>query len=176
MLRNAGRALASQRRDSHSGHRLAIVTQAPVARRHQHFADAVGVLRLHLEDPRVIGAGGLVGALHQIHTLRQTGFMRSLQHGIKIMFAGFLKPRPHNGGGALGDARRHARGLADLFGAEIVAVGIAGAFSRENTHAHAQFHALGGALDDALVHADGTGREVLEIEVGVVAAGGKRLA
>ena len=66
-----------------------------------------------------------------------------------------------------------ARGFADLLRAEIVAIGVAGALARDHADADAQRDALGGALDDGFVDADGTGGEVFEVEVGIVAARGE---
>ena len=73
--------------------------------------------------------------------------------------------------GPLRDAGGHARGFANLFGAEIVAVGVAGALARDHAHADAQGNALGRALDDGFIDAELAGGEVFEVEVGVLAAG-----
>ena len=70
--------------------------------------------------------------------------------------------------------RGHVRGLADLLRAEVVAVGVAGALAGDDAHADAQRDALRRALDDGLIDADGTGGQVFEIQVGVVAAPGQR--
>ena len=72
LLRNAVR-FASQRRDAHTRHRLAVEAEAAIARRHQDFANAVGIVRLHLEHAVVVRAGCRIGALHQIDALGQAG-------------------------------------------------------------------------------------------------------
>ena len=55
-------------------------------------------------------------------------------------------------------------------GREVVAVGVAGALPGDDANADAQGDALGGALDDRFVDADGAGGEVFEVQVGVIAA------
>ena len=79
VLRSA-RAFARQHRDAHTSHGLAVETEAAVAGRDQHVAQAIGVTRLHLEHARIVGSGGQVGALHQFDTLGQTGFIGRLEH------------------------------------------------------------------------------------------------
>ena len=63
-----------QRRDAHARHRLAVEAEHAVAGGDQHVAQAVGVGRLHLEDARIVGAGGAVGALHQFDALGEGRF------------------------------------------------------------------------------------------------------
>ena len=92
------------------------------------------------------------------------------------MFASLLEAGFHDARRTAGDQRGHARGFADLLGAEIVAIGVAGALARDDANADAQRHALAGALDDAFVDADGAGGEVFEIQIGVLSAGRERFA
>ena len=110
LLRNAV-GLASQRRDAHARHRLAIETQAAVARRHQNFANAVGIVRDHLKHAAVIRASGRIGALHQVHALGQAQFVRRGHHRIEVVFAGLLEAGFHHARRTAGDQGGHARGL-----------------------------------------------------------------
>jgi len=73
----------------------------------------------------------------------------------------------------LGDASCDARGFADFFRTEIVAVGVAGTVARDHAHADAKGDALHRALDDGFIDAEAAGGEVFEVEIGVVAAGGE---
>src|SRR6185437_16063028 len=75
---------------------------------------------------------------------------------------------------AAGNVRGHVRGAQDAIAAEVVGVGVAGAFARKHAHADAQGNALGGTLDQSLFERNGRGGLVLEVQVGVVAAAGKR--
>ena len=58
--------------------------------------------------------------------------------------------------------------------AEVVAIGVAGAFAGDDADSGAHADAFGGAFDDLLVDAEGAGGEVFEVDVGVVAADGGR--
>jgi hypothetical protein len=79
-------------------------------------------------------------------------------------------------GGAGGDEGGGAGGVEQALGAEVVGVGVAGALAGEDADAAAGADALAGGLDDLLVDAERGGGDGLEVEVGVVAAGGERLA
>ena len=61
--------LARQRRDAHAGQRLPVEVEHAVAGGDHHLAQVVGIGRLHLEDARVVGARGAVGAFDQIDAL-----------------------------------------------------------------------------------------------------------
>ena len=66
--------------------------------------------------------------------------------------------------------------MEQALGAEIVGVGVAGALAGEDADAAAGAGALAGGFDDLLVDAERGGGDGLEVEVGVVAAGGEGLA
>ena len=65
-------------------------------------------------------------------------------------------------------------GVQNLFGTQIVAIGVSGALAGDYADADAERNALRGALDDGFVHADVAGGQILEVQIGVVAAAGKR--
>ena len=73
-----------------------------------------------------------------------------------------------------GDARRCPRGFQDFFRRQVVCVCVAGLLSRQHPHAAAHGNALQRRLYQRLIHLQGSGRGVLKIEVGVIAAVGKR--
>ena len=50
----------------------------------------------------------------------------------------------------------------DFGGAEVIAIGVAGAFAGDDADSGAHADAFGGAFDDLLVDAEGAGGEVLE--------------
>ncbi len=134
-------------------------------------AQAIDETGLYLEDAAVGGARGAVGALDELHALGEARFVRRGEHGIQVMAAVFFEPDLFHFRRAARDAGRHARGFADFFGAQVVAVGVAGALARDHAHADAERDALDGALDDGFVDAELAGGEVFEVQVGVIAAG-----
>ncbi len=79
-------------------------------------------------------------------------------------------------GWAAGDEGCGARGAEQAVGGEIVGVGVAGALAGDDADAAAYADALAGGLDEGLVDAERGGGNGLEVEVGVVAAGGEGLA
>ena len=79
-------------------------------------------------------------------------------------------------GRAAGDEGGGAGGAQQAVGGEVVGVGVAGALAGEDADAAADADALAGGLDQGLVDAERGGGNGLEVEVGVVAAGGERLA
>ncbi len=110
--------------------------QDAVAGRHHHVAQVVGVGGLHLEDARIVGARRAVGALHQFHALGEGGFGGRGEHRDRgCACAPSLRSNVSTLAGPGGDAGGHARGLADLLGREIVAVGVAGALAGDHAHA-----------------------------------------
>ncbi len=98
------------------------------------------------------------------------------EHRIKIVLTRFLETGLHDGRRTFRDVRRDARRFANFLGTQIVAVGVAGALARNDAHADAEAHALGRALDDPFVDADGGGGQIFEIKVGIFAARGERFA
>ena len=102
--------------------------------------------------------------------------MRRLQHGVKIMLPCMLKSGFRHTGRAFCDHRGNARGFANFFRTQIVAISIASPFAGDHAHAHTKRHALGGALNDLFINSQRAGGEVLKIEVGILAARRKRLA
>ena len=61
--------------------------------------------------------------------------------------------------------------MQQAVGAEVVGVGVAGAFAAEHADAAAGAGALAGGFHDLLVHAQRGGSDRLEVKIGVVAAG-----
>src|ERR1700722_13294053 len=169
-------ALASERTDAHSSHRLTVETQASLTGRDENISQAVGVGCLDLKDPRIVRAGGEIGALDQIDALGEPGFMGRGEHGIKIVLARFLEARLNDGRGTLRDVRCDARRFANFLGTQIVAVGVAGTLTRNDPYADAEAYALGRALDDPLIDTDRRGGQIFEIKVGIFAARGESLA
>ena len=78
--------------------------------------------------------------------------------------------------GAAGDQRRGAGGAQQAFARKIVGVGVAGAFAGDDADAAAYADALAGGLDQGFVDAERGRGDRFKIKVGVLAAGGKRLA
>src|SRR5271170_2396318 len=76
---------------------------------------------------------------------------------------------------AVGDQRRGAGGAKQAFRREIVGVSIAGALTGDDANAAAGADSLAGGLDQRLIDADRGRGDRLEVEVGIVAAGGERL-
>ncbi len=123
-----------------------------------------------------IGAGGPVGAHDQLQLGRDPGIGIRGRDGVEACFwrlaeAGHgLLRRP------AGDQGRGARGAQQPLGGKIVGVGVAGALPGDNANAAARAHALAGRFDQRLVDRDRGRGDRLEVEVGVIAAGGERLA
>ena len=159
--------VASQRGHVQACQRLAVPRKHPVASGHQHLPQIVGIAGLRLEDARVVGARRTVGAFDQFHALGEGRLGGRSQHGIQIAPPAFVERNFLHGSRSRRDARRHARGLANLLRAEVVAVGVAGTLARDHAHTHPQRHALQRALHDGFIDADGTGGKILEVKVGI---------
>ena len=121
----------------------------------------------------IVGAGRAVGALHQFDALGECGLGGGDQDGIEIVAGALAEAELLHLAGPGGDVGGYAGGLADLFRGEVVAVGVAGALAGDDADADAHGNALRGALDHGFIDADGAGLEVLEVEVGVIAALGQ---
>ena len=101
--------------------------------------------------------------------------MGAVEDGIEIVLRPFVRDRAFSTlAGPAAIRAADVGGVADLLRAEVVAVGVAGALAGDDADADAQRDALGRALDDRFVDADGTGGKVFEVEVGVIAARGER--
>ena len=162
--------LACQDADVHARHGLTIRDDGAIAGGNQHLPQAVGPRSLHLEDSRIIRASDRVSPLHHRGAVGQRGFGWRSQDGVKIVRrAAFIERCLVHLGRTRRDHRRHSTGLADAFGREIIAVGVAGFLSRNDSHAHAKGDALHGALYDGFVHANAAGGEIFEVEVGIIA-------
>ena len=106
---------ARQRRHAQARQRLAVEREHAVAGGDHHLAQIIGVGRLHLEDARIVGARGAVGALHQFHALAEGGLGGRGQHRIEIVRGGLRSDRTSRRlPGPAAMQRRHARRLADL--------------------------------------------------------------
>ena len=92
-----------------------------------------------------------------------------MEHGVEVVLLGFFEAGFDDAGGAFRDEGGGVGGFADFGGAEVVAVGVAGAFAGDDADSGAHADAFGGAFDDLLVDAEGAGGEVFEVDVGVVA-------
>ena len=137
----------------------------------------IGIGGLHLKDAGIVGARGFIGALDQFDAFGKRHFIgRRAAWDKDCARCASSKPVLTTLAGPRAMQRGHVSGIEDLFGAEIVAVGVAGAFAGDDANADAQRDALGGAFDDAFIDADGSGGEVFEVEVGILAAGGERFA
>ena len=155
LLRNAV-AFARQHENAHAGQRLAVEVQHAVAGRDQNVAEAVGISHLDLKDARIVGARGVVGALRQFDALLERGLVGSGQDGVEIALAALFERGLLHLCRTGGDQRRDLRRVPDLLRAQIVAVGVSGALPRDDAYADAERNALGGALDDGFIDADGS--------------------
>ena len=101
--------------------------------------------------------------------------MEGDDHGIEIVM-GVERAQAHGGDArrAAGNARRNLRRLQDLFRRQVVGVGVTGLLARHHAHAAAHGDAFGGGLHQRLVHQQRRRGGVLEVEVRVLAALGKR--
>jgi hypothetical protein len=144
-------SIARQYDNAHARKGLAVEIENAVTGCDHDLAQIIGIGNLHLKDPWIVLARGMIGALGEFD-------------------AAFFERRLFDFGGTGGDERRDLRRTPDFLRAEVVAVGVSGALSRDDAHADAERNALRCALDDRFVDADGTGGEVFEIEVGIVAA------
>src|SRR5260370_16207172 len=149
--------LAGEHGDAQARERLAVETENAVARGNQYLAKAVDIAGLSLKDAGVVSAGGCIGALHQLDALDKTGLVRGREHGVKISLACFVESGLAHFRRTLGDASCDARGFADFFRTEIVAVGVAGTVARDHAHADAKADALHRALDDGFIDAEAAG-------------------
>ncbi len=136
----------------------------------------VRVAGAHLLDARIIGAGGAIGAHHQIKFRTQVRIEFGRRNRVKIR-----RLRLRESGNGLfcrtsGDERCGACGMQQALGRKIVGVGVAGALAGDHADAAAGAHALAGGFDQRFVDADRGRGDRLEVEVGVVAARGKSLA
>ena len=86
--------------------------------------------------------------------------------------AGFLLKADDRGlGRAAGDQGRGASRVQNALGREIVGVGVAGALADHHANAASCGNSLGSGLHHGLVHHQRGRGKILEIKVGVVAAG-----
>ena len=144
--------------------------RSALAGRYHDVAQVVGVHGLHLEDARVVGAGRPVGAFHQFHALGKCRFGGGGKYRIQIVVPAFLQRELIHLARPGGDVGGHQGGLADLFRGKIVAVGVTGALAGDHPHADPHGNALSRAFHHGFVDADGTGQEILEVEIRVIAA------
>ena len=79
---------------------------------------------------RMIGWGCAVGALHKLDAFCQAGLAGCDDDWIKIAPPGFYEPGLIHFRRPACDAGRHSRRLADFLRAQVVAIGVAGAFAR----------------------------------------------
>jgi hypothetical protein len=121
----------------------------------------------------VEGAGGAIGAQDQFEAGGEVEIEAAEGDGVEVGGGGFGESLDGLLGGAGGDEGGGAGGVEQALGAEIVSVGVAGALAGEDADAAAGAGALAGGFDDLLVDAEGGGGDGLEVEVGVVAAGGE---
>jgi hypothetical protein len=137
---------------------------------------ASGCVSADLYDARIGRARGAIGAQQQIELGCDIRVAFRREDGIEVLLS-FL---PETGDrflrGAAGDERGGTRGAEQAIGREIVRVGVAGALAGDNAHAAACAHSLAGGFYQRFVEADGRGGDGLEVEVGIVTAGRKRLA
>jgi hypothetical protein len=163
-------SIARQYDNAHARKGLAVEIENAVTGCDHDLAQIIGIGNLHLKDPWIVLARGMIGALGEFDAFLESSIAGRRQDGIEIPFAAFFERRLFDFGGTGGDERRDLRRTPDFLRAEVVAVGVSGALSRDDAHADAERNALRCALDDRFVDADGTGGEVFEIEVGIVAA------
>src|SRR5262249_21513064 len=130
---------------------------------------------LDLKYTGIVVPGALIGALHQVDALGEGSLGGGSKNRIEIAPGAFLQGGFLYLGGARRDAGSDSRGLQNRFGAQIVAVGVAGSLAGEDAHPNAKRDTLRSALDDRFIHANGTGGKILKIKVGVIPAARKRL-
>ncbi len=127
----------------------------------------------HLNDVGVEGAGGAVGALDQVEAGSQIEVESTQWDGVEVGERFVLKTVDGVFRGPGGDQGGGACGVNQALRAQIVGVGVAGAFAGEDADAAAGAGALAGRFDDLLVNAQGDGCNRFKVEVGVIAAGRK---
>ncbi len=163
--------------DVEAGERLGVGGEGAVGGGDQDAAELVVEAGANLGDAGVEGAGGLVGALDQRELGGDLGVGCCAGDGVEAVGVVRLAEAVHLLlRGAAGDQGRGAGGMQQALGREVVGVGVAGALAGEDADAAAYADALGGGLDERLVDAERGGGDRLEVKVGVVAAGGERLA
>ena len=155
---------------------LGVAGKGAVGCGNQDAAQFFGVAGANLNDARIIGAGGAVGAQNQFQPRGQIEIVSAQRNRIKIGGGRLDKPLHGLFSRAGGDERGGAGGVEQAFGAEIVGVGVSGALARENADAAAGAGALRGRFYDLLIDAESRCSNRLEVEVGVVAACTKGLA
>ena len=155
---------------------LGVAGEGAVGGGDEDAAEFLGVAGADLDDARVEGAGGAVGAEDELEAGGEVEIEAAERNGIEIGGGGFDESLHGLFGRAGGDEGGGAGGVEQALGAEIVGVGVAGALAGEDADAAAGAGALAGGFDDLLVDAEGGGGDGLEVEVGVVAAGGEGFA
>ena len=139
------------------------------------MADLVAIGGPDFANARVVGPRCAVRPRQQIKLVRQVAVSRRMGDGIEIV------RRDHGGEPNGRDSRRTARNAGSDLGhskyflrLEIVRIGVTRLLAIQHPHAASHFDAFGGGLHQRFIHQDRRRCGVLEIEVGVLSAFGKR--
>ena len=125
---------------------------------------------------RAESASGAVGALDEVEAGGEVEVIAAEGNGIEVGGLGVLEAVDRLLRRAGGDERGGLGGVEQALGTQVIGVGVAGALAGEDADAAAGAGALAGGLDDLLIDTEGDRCDRLEIEVGVISAGGERFA
>ena len=110
LLRDTTR-FTRQHEDTHAGERLTVEVEHAIARRDHHLAEVIRVCYLHLEDARVVSAGGDIGALCERDSLGEGGFAGRGENRIEIAARAFFERNLIDLAGVGGDESGDLSGL-----------------------------------------------------------------
>ena len=162
--------------DVETAQRLGVRGKSAVGRGDQDAAKFFAVAGANLDDIRTEGAGGSIGSLDEVETGGQVEIKTAERDGVEVSEWGILKTLNRLLGWTGGDQGRGFGGVDEALGAEIVGVGVAGAFAGEYADAAAGAGTLAGGFHDLLVDAERGGGYGFKVEVGVIASCGECLA
>ena len=172
----ASSVLPGDAKNIHARQRLEIAGESPVGADHQNAAQLFAIVGPHLEDARIVGAGGCVGPLHQGQLGADVGIYRERIHRIKIALLVLFQVHYRLLRRAAGDKRRGARRTQNFFRRQVVGVGIAGTLAGDDSDCAACRNALRGRFHHGFIERDGGGGEIFEVQIGVIAARAQRRA
>ncbi len=154
--------------DVEAGEGLGVGGEGAVGCGDEDAAELVVEAGADLGDARVVGAGGLVGALDESEFGGDFGVGGGSGDGVERGCFGMAEAAHQLFCGAAGDEGCGARGAEEAVGGEIVGVGVAGAFAGYDADAAAQADSLAGGFDEGLVDAKGGGGNRFKVKVSVV--------
>ena len=158
----------------HAGQRLRVFRKSAIGADHQNVAQFVVIAGANFLDARIVGAGGLVGAHDQFNFGGDLSVHRRQRDRIEAARLLFLESDRRSLCGAAGNQSRSAGGVQNALRGKIVGIGIAGALAGDHADATSGGNPLRGRLHHGFIHHQRSGRKILKIKVGVVAARRKR--